>query len=41
MNQEYQQTIALFVVSSVAVLIALYMLFKFGYTKPKEREREK
>ena len=37
MNQEYQQTIALFIISLVPIAIGIFFLSKFGYTEPKEK----
>ena len=40
MNQEYQQTIALFTISLVPVLVGIFFLNKFG-TVEKKGEKNK
>ena len=40
MNQEYQQTIGLFVVSFIMILVTMFFLNRFGYVEPKEKKNK-
>ena len=39
MNQEYEQIIALIIVSSISILVGTFFLYRFGNIKPKEGKK--